>query len=258
MRAAKQFKRLLVQKRPELMESIFGRGSKIVQPPLAMKKEMSRSHSNSLDDRRAVEADLVSEGVHRDIKVSDNLERLPEDMDPGYNKKRDHANSQPLKPATWIQEAKSRSPHPLSKEDGATTTLNQDSGKGQAHDPLEDTLFLHIGPSSDSPAVDDSGTGPFVSESPGAVDINVYEMAYEEEVEKIVAAQQAKPKLFLNRRVEGTKRLREHEHIIDFDRASSIPKLGLSKLVDMAKSHVENKRQSETESDGSQKTGEKD
>jgi calcium/calmodulin-dependent protein kinase kinase 2 len=258
MRAAKQFKRLLVQKRPELMESIFGRGSKIVQPPLAMKKEMARSHSDSLDDRRAVEANLVSEGVHRDINVSDNLERLPEDMDSAYKKAGHHANSQSLKPATWIQEAKSKSLHPLSKEDGGTTTPNQDSGKGQAHDPLEDTLFLHIGPSSDSPAVDGSEGGPFVSESPGAVDINVYEMAYEEEVEKIVAAQQAKPKLFLNRRVEGTKRLREHEHIIDFDRASSIPKLGFSKLVDMAKSHIENNQQSETESDANQKAEEKD
>jgi [calcium/calmodulin-dependent protein kinase] kinase len=135
---------------------------------------------------------------------------------------------------------------------------NHDSGKGQAHDPLEDTLFLHIGPSSDSPAVDDSGTVSFVSESPGAVDIDVYEMAYEEEIEKIVAAQRAKPKLFLNRRVEGTKRLREHEHIVDFDRATSIPKLGLSKLVEMAKSHVENKRQSEAKSESSKKAGEKD
>ena len=128
-------------------------------------------------------------------------------------------------------------------------------GKGHAHDPREDTLFLNIGSGSDSPAPEpDSQLS--VSESPGAVDINVYEKAYEDEIQKILAARQTKPTLYLNRRVEGTKHLREHEHLVDFHRnPDSAPKLGFSMLVEKAKSHVEAHRKAEV--DASQDGGEK-
>ena len=116
-----------------------------------------------------------------------------------------------------------------------------DTGRGHAHDPLEDTLFLSIGSSSDSPA-QLPGDIPVVSESPGVVDMNVYEKAYEEEIQRILAAKATghRPTLYLTKRVEGTKHLREHKDITDFSRVASVAgaTLGLTKLAEAAKDHV--------------------
>ena len=248
MKAAKQFKRLLARRRPELSEGFFGRASKIVAPPLPMQKSLKRSQSDSADDRQTVEAHLVSEGIHRNIEVSESLKRVPEDIDAAYNRERSHANSHPPRPSTWEQREKMNQFTTPINEETEPVSPEVDKGKGHAHDPLEDTLFLNIGSGSDT-AVPEPDGQPAVSESPGAVDVNVYEKAYEDEIQKILTARETKPTLYLNRRVEGAKHLREHEHIIDFHRhTGGAPKLGFSKLVEKAKSHVEAHRKAEAES----------
>jgi [calcium/calmodulin-dependent protein kinase] kinase len=101
---------------------------------------------------------------------------------------------------------------------GPTTPL----GKGHAHNPLEDTLFLNIGTGEDFPP--DPEDGCIVSESPSNVDINVYETAYEEEVQRIIAqrreqfannAANRRPTLYLTRRVENVKSIRDNDAIFD-------------------------------------------
>jgi [calcium/calmodulin-dependent protein kinase] kinase len=87
-------------------------------------------------------------------------------------------------------------------------------GKGHAHDPLEDTLYLNIGTGEDSASADTF----FVSESPSNVEINVYEAAYEEEVQRIINQrkdQHRSPTLYLTRRVEDIKRIRDSDCVFD-------------------------------------------
>ena len=62
----------------------------------------------------------------------------------------------------------------------------QTTGKGQAHDPLEDHLYLEIGL---GPALgeedDDHSVLVMVSESPSTADADIYAKAYKAEVERI-------------------------------------------------------------------------
>jgi [calcium/calmodulin-dependent protein kinase] kinase len=92
--------------------------------------------------------------------------------------------------------------------------------RGHAHDPLEDHLFLYIGPSTFSgPSVHRDGRPsmvpeedediPIVSESPGAADMDIYETAYRDEIERIRAKVESEdieggkePTVYLTRRVD--------------------------------------------------------
>lgn len=83
MRAVKRFKRLLGRKRPHLMNSFFGRDSRIVAPPLSTRSTPDATESRSVDahDRRPMEQALTREGIHRHIPINDELEKLPAGMD---------------------------------------------------------------------------------------------------------------------------------------------------------------------------------
>lgn len=92
--------------------------------------------------------------------------------------------------------------------------------RGHAHDPLEDHLYLYIGPSTFSgPSVHRDGRPsmvpeedediPIVSESPGAADMDIYETAYRDEIERIRAKVEneeieegKEPTVYLTRRVD--------------------------------------------------------
>ncbi|KAL1998106.1 hypothetical protein VTN02DRAFT_6852 [Thermoascus thermophilus] len=124
-----------------------------------------------------------------------------------------------------------------SRADTPTTKHSTEGTRGHARDPLEEEHpYLFIGPSTytgdptDDPGSftheglfsepDTSMTGilefpntmppidmsavPIVSESPGASEIDIYETAYREEIERIRKRSMARqPKLYLTRRVEG-------------------------------------------------------
>ncbi|KAF2841627.1 kinase-like protein [Patellaria atrata CBS 101060] len=206
MRAVKRFKGLLLRKRPELMEGIFGRASRIVQPPQSMRpdKFLRKSRSSDADDRRRVETALTTEGVHREIPVSDDLMRLPKELDNVAITQDDKSNKEVIPaidhPHPSVKERKNKPP--LTAREAANDHRVA-KGKGQAHNPLEDTLFLDLisSPGSDSTA----GSFHVVSESPGAVEGNVYEMAYQEEVQRILAAKGRSATLYLTRRVENNE-----------------------------------------------------
>jgi [calcium/calmodulin-dependent protein kinase] kinase len=131
-----------------------------------------------------------------------------------------------LNDAKVIHETMSFRPAPLPSATTPTRIIASSApttpiGKGHAHNPLEDTLFLNIGTGEDYlPEPED---GCVVSESPSNVDMNVYETAYEEEVQRIIAQRRdqynananRRPTLYLTRRVENVKSIRDSDAIFD-------------------------------------------
>lgn len=82
--------------------------------------------------------------------------------------------------------------------------------KGHAHDPLEDEIYLNIGagPSAYDGAMEEAPReepqiSSVVCESPSGTDVNVYEKAYREEVQRIYMRQGKEATIFLTRRVES-------------------------------------------------------
>lgn len=96
-----------------------------------------------------------------------------------------------------------------------SSTVDEVGHRGHAHDPLEDHLYLYIGPStfsgtSSHPDADTSFNAdedmPIISESPGAADVDIYETAYRDEIERIMARakeQNKEPDVYLTRRVDA-------------------------------------------------------
>lgn len=228
---------------------------------------LRKSKSQDTDDRRPIEAALTTEGVHREIEIDGNDYRTPHSIDeiayakPGFRAAivgekpsiKGPVTSSPLSPqpvgvtdARVIHESMSYRP-PATKPILIPTAHTVSApatpvGKGHAHDPLEDTLFLNIGTGEDyAPPPDDC---PIVSESPGAVDINVYETAYREEVDKILKRKEGRrPTLYLTRRVENATGIRESDCIFDHGKSPTEIKGdlkgGIKGLVEKAKKEIE-------------------
>jgi [calcium/calmodulin-dependent protein kinase] kinase len=201
----------------------------MVQPPSSMRPSaLRKSKSQDTHDRLAVESALTTEGVHREV-VPDSSERKwlrPRRRCSHTAGLRAEAFAQPpsspgasqsLSPtdAKIIHENMSRSQtQPIQIPGTPSTPSTPTIGKGHAHDPLEDTLFLNIGTGADTHPEDVC----LVSESPSNVDINVYEAAYEEEVQRIIAQrkdQHRRPTLYLTRRVDDIKRIRDSDCVFD-------------------------------------------
>ncbi|EAT83390.2 hypothetical protein SNOG_09198 [Parastagonospora nodorum SN15] len=217
----------------------------IIEPPTdeevnaAITGNMGHLVTVDTDNRRPVESALATEGVHYEIRIDDQNRKTPSKMDsmayvkPGFRGEalgkrqisRGLSTSSPNSPSLpdtkVIHDNMSFRPPPsqsttlpgvITNSGPSTPTL----GKGHAHDPLEDTLFLNIGTGEDS--VPQPEEGCIVSESPSNVDINVYEAAYEEEVQRIIAQrkdQYRRPTLYLTRRVENVKSIRDSDCIFD-------------------------------------------
>lgn len=196
---------------------------------------LRKSKSQDTDNRRPVESGLATEGVHHEIRIDDQNRKNPAKMDsmayikPGWRQpSKGPVTSTPNSPgapgladAKVIHESMSYRSSPSSQgttlpglvsSSGPTTPI----GKGHAHDPLEDTLFLNIGTGEESLPQPEEGC--IVSESPSNVDMDVYEAAYEEEVQRIIAQrkdQYRRPTLYLTRRVDDVKSIRDIDCIFD-------------------------------------------
>lgn len=222
MKAVKKFKSLLPNRRPEIIEDILGEHAHIVRPPLSMLSPDAspiprRSRSMDSDDRRPIEQALATEGVHRDIDLkgfNDAIRPPP---------KSDQKDSQRQHPATHESVSPDSHHHPDSPNRAGphptrtSTSSSSTHGKGHAHDPLSDHLFLAVGPGGNVDLDNNQGTGngeddadpppppdpPIVSESPPAADIDIYETAYHNEVERIRRMHGEDATMFLTRRVES-------------------------------------------------------
>lgn len=205
MKAVKRFKRLVRRKRPEILDSILGRESRFSQPPHSLHSSSSRSVPAS--DRNPVESALAVEGVHREIDkdISEPLREtsLTDQQSAAPERKGGESEAFPA-------DDKPETPPPFLRQKSSTFPLD-DRAKGQAHDPLEDRLFLHIG--SDPEATPEDHEFPHVSESPGGVDEDIYEAAYQEEMKRILE-KRGTADLVLTRRVEHIERLRRHPNVL--------------------------------------------
>lgn len=243
------------------MTSILGEGdpSRFSQPPLAMQRNSKTPHlphkSQSVTsfDRRAMEGALAVEGVHREINLFQGPHRAAHHDDADQ---RAQSTIQPLKPSdesglNVLRGSPSRSVEqspgqgvqpPLSRAStgaeeeeqylafrpthspsarGRARSKDEAGRRGHAHDPLQDHLYLYIGPSTFSGAggnADRRATFaadgeeeevPIVSESPGAADIDIYETAYRDEIERIRQRSREEGKdeeettVYLTRRVDA-------------------------------------------------------
>ncbi|KAF1983359.1 Pkinase-domain-containing protein [Aulographum hederae CBS 113979] len=234
IKAVKRFKELLFRKRPDLMEGIFGRASKFVHPPSSMQAgyTMRKSKSFDADDRHHIEGHLAAEGLHKETNLSDSNSRtpLPNKAKAMLNRMLSSDKPQNHEPNS----AKEGISQPIDFAAAAAEEKDHVPGKGHARNPLEETLFLDIGSGAD--AVDGTVSDiHVVSESPGAVEINVYEQAYQEEIQRILAAKR-NPTLYLTRRVENNETFRKDERIIG--QTADVVKSGFSRLIENARANA--------------------
>ena len=246
----KRFKELLFRKRPERREGILGRASRFVKPPSSMRPyKMFKSKSLDTDERERIESHMAAKGVHRSVEDKEmpdlnteapSSEHATPTSFPSsashtqtFNQPTDGENSHPNLPTDAPhddnQDGVDRgsgsggqlqysSPRQASSSKESDNHEVVTDGRGQAHNPLLDHLFLNIGNGPDSsPARLEANGTHVVSESPGPVDMNVFENAYREEVEKILQRQGRRGTLFLTRRVEGNEKIREMEGVVSYE-----------------------------------------
>ncbi|KAI9807268.1 MAG: hypothetical protein M1833_000011 [Piccolia ochrophora] len=244
MRAVKKFKTLVHDKeRPEIMDGIFGHHSSIVQPPLSIKGGYAhaprQSRSVDVQNRHAVEQALVREGIHRDLEPRDIGDFLPTKKASAATGANDTAEAQEDGALVDGNQDVSHdfSPHgdakdtPSQKHHHSTHHPGHDVGKGQAHDSAADApMMLDIGPGDP-----DVGMADMVSESPPATDANIYETAYQQELERIRANQGRKATVYLTRRVEKLREKAEGKGLIKMSDEGDRPKVGWGKILEMTK-----------------------
>ncbi|KAI4289579.1 MAG: hypothetical protein L6R35_001157 [Caloplaca aegaea] len=242
MKAVKVFKRLLERRKPGRMSGILGRDTRLVQPPTSMLQDegpaarIRSTRSVDTADRKPVEQALAAEGIHRDpdlsvFEVARSDMAAPSTPVASPNQKSPTHNGREGVKSPTSATAKSRIPvQPKDHRPKPSTT--DDHGKGHAHDPLEDHLFLYVGPyGSDEPP-----DPPAVSESPAAAETNIYETAYSEEIERIRSRSGTGTTLYLTRRVEKQEEFRDDENLVGREPGDGEPsKHGLSSFLGLVR-----------------------
>ena len=246
MKAVKKFKNAIAPRRPSALDSIFGKDTRIVQPPLPMSTAgkpplFHKARSIDTHDRRPVEQVLATEGVHRDIDLSHYEGRIEnrEDTLVMSSPKRSSTNkSEELDHASPEIAKRDLKADPSAHRPSQTTTspkLIPHQGKGQAHDPLLDQLYLNLGPGGSSRPP----SPPAVSESPPAAETDIYEIAYRKEVDRIRETHGRSATLFVTRRVEKMEDyLRDQGLIRGNNSVVSKSMSGLSKVIETARANA--------------------
>ena len=233
------------------MAGILGKDTRLVQPPLSILRSEhqpvnSRTRSADTHDRRPLEQALVAEGVHRDIDPESFEKNILDRDDSGvtYSPKtptkrrsdhdKDPSSSSPKNPFKRALNAHPQDHRPPVHAATAPQP-HPHEGRGQAHDPLTDHLYLGLGPKATS----EPPSPPTVSESPPAVEEpNIYETAYHKELERLRAKRGKSATLFLTRRVEGKEEYQNDETLIKGDVGGSgghKGKGGFARILDQAR-----------------------
>lgn len=243
MKAVKRFKTRVGERRGVLIDGILGRESRFSRPPHSIHNQ---TKSQNTDDRRPWDRMLATSGIHRDVEVNDKMQAVPPDMErltiyasPDAEDDNDFEKRIGETQAHYKQRVETLRHHPdaltrsstLGSEDirtpGDSTTTQRSRTfpvertlpvdghlKGHAHDPLEDTLFLRIGHDPSLYATTDDAF-PMFSESPPPVEMNIYDAAYQEEMERILARRPREPSIYLTRRIEHRDDIRSLSNIKD-------------------------------------------
>ena len=221
MKAVKRFKNIISHKRPSGLQGILGKDTRIVQPPLSMSTPekppfFHRTRSVDSHDRRPIEQGLVAEGVHRDIDLDGYEKSLPDREDAAIvysptRPSRHDSGQSPSSPTNSrrILDAQPQAHRPLVHAATAPMPASH-GGRGHAHDPLSDHLYIGIGTGGNSR----TPSPPCVSESPPAADANIYEKAYDMEIQRLRAANGRASTLFLTRRVERNEEYQKDERFM--------------------------------------------
>ena len=269
MKAVKRFKDAIARKtkRPPGMAGILGKDTRLVQPPLSISNPgnktaiQHRTRSVDTHDRKALEQALVAEGVHRDVDLESyekgilNRDDTAVTYSPKTPTKRrsDHDNdpssSSPKTPSKRTLNAHPQEHRPPMHA-ATAPQLTPHEGKGQAHDPLTDHLYLGLGPTASSAPP----SPPAVSESPPAVEVpNIYETAYHKELERLRAERGKSATLFLTRRVERNEEYQNDEGLVKGDVGSGSggikAKSGFARILDQARMKAAKGDQSPTKGD---------
>ena len=247
------------------MAGILGKDTRFVQPPLSMSRSEKpaaniRTRSVDTHDRRPLEQALVAEGVHRDVNLENYEKALPDREDAAVTyspktptkRRSDHDNdpssSSPKTPSKRTLNAHPQDHRPPVHAATAPASAAHD-GKGQAHDPLTDHLYLGLGPGSSSAPP----SPPAVSESPPAVEEpNIYETAYHKELERLRAERGKSATLFLTRRVEGKAEYQNDETLIKGTNGgggNSKAKSGFARILEQARAKGAKGDESPTKAD---------
>ncbi|KAF7904568.1 hypothetical protein EAF00_001902 [Botryotinia globosa] len=209
MKAVKKFKSKMEQRRPNAISETLGKGTRVLHPSMGMTEQkesvLHRSKSSDLEDRRLVEAALAAEGVHHDgtYPSADGPRTMASRMDSSSTIVVDE---EPI--------VKKIQPRSIAKTDSSNSIekrpefREQQSGdKGHAHDPLdEQPLYLGIGAGvgEDGDPLNEP-VQELIAESPTAADFNIYDTAYQQEVDRIRAVQGHAATVYLTRRVDHKK-----------------------------------------------------
>ncbi|KAI9892835.1 MAG: hypothetical protein M1814_000994 [Vezdaea aestivalis] len=195
MKAVRKFKHLIFKKRPDLMEGVLSGEDRLVQPPQSISKLDRKIHhtkSDDTSDRKAIYNALTSEGVHVEPK---NTLNIP----PAVGLDQQSSTGSEAASGALSSRANDSSFDTTASSTGHSDapTKGKDAGEQEAHG--EPTPLLSIGAGGEQA---DLGPVHAVCESPPATDIDVYETAYHEEVERIQKAQGRETTIFLTRRVD--------------------------------------------------------
>ena len=239
VKAVNKFKALTASKNPRPMTSILGdqQAAHFSQPPLRIRRkpvplpnQVHKSRSEDTFDRPHREGELVAEGVHRDLSAEQIaaeqglIAQIPANTAKAYSdapKANDLSDSESDNGLERIPTGEENEPIDFTKLPPFRTRkawprrASEAGQRGHARDPLGDQLYLFIGPSTYSAPgsdwdrrssfVPNERDVPIVSESPGAADVDIYETAYRDEVERILARakeEEKEPDVYLTRRMD--------------------------------------------------------
>lgn len=239
MKAVNKFKSLIGKDKSRAMTSILGEqaGAHFSHPPATMPKEdapllpkaksfnaFGQEHPEQTFEIGQISRDLnkmklravptlsiddttQTDGTNQAIQAKGTLGHASPATDDAMSRTQTMVEFEGLEPDK-LPPFRSLRPHAYTTDEGGH--------KGHAHDPLEDQLYLYIGPSTysgvsgvpddDRTFVPSDDDVPIVSESPGAADVDIYETAYRDEIERIMARakeEQKEPNVYLTRRVDA-------------------------------------------------------
>lgn len=247
MKAVKKFKDSIQHKRPPGLNTILGNDIRMVQPPLSLFTPAKaplyhKTRSEDASDRRPVEQALTTEGVHRDIDPGNFEKSVAERRDTGITfsptksvkrSSAEQSDEQESNTVTSSKRALHANPQDHKPHHAATVPLPIDhDGKGQARDPLSEHLYLGLGPGGSSRPPSPAA----VSESPPATEPNIYETAYDLEIQRLRSLSDRSTTLFLTRRVSHKEEYRKDNDLIrgkSHDEAKQ--KSGLAMVLEKAR-----------------------
>ena len=228
MKAVKRFKNATRRRHGRVVEGLFGKDSRIVSPPHEMRH--SKSHGPSF--RRPFEKFLATQGLHRDYSTDDEVMRDMRSVEladaPEIDVYTDYDTiTQAIDVSEAVRKQQLETPRhspQLSGDNLAPETPTRralgvdETAKGHARDPLQDIVYVNVGPDPQADPADrpDDADRHLVSESPAPVDMDIYEAAYKAEMARILARRGVdQPSMYMTRLIDHRDEIRLHATIKD-------------------------------------------